>query len=186
MCDVDWWAVVECNLWSLVRSPVGVDHGIHCWWDLISRNSCPVFLYVTGFSGRGNLIHNIILYYLKKKIMHIYILTLEVIIIMQSVFPILLWRRGPGSVRVLCKEYGYNLPGHLQVNWPRNYPDKLVWHHLCTMWIDGSVVEFRLCILWSLVDLQNWRSRYTLLMKPNELSVFPYVAHKFSANFRSW
>ena len=32
----------------------------------------------------------------------------------------------------------------------------------------GSVVEFRLCDRW--FDLQWWRSRYTLLMRPSKLS----------------
>ena len=26
----------------------------------------------------------------------------------------------------------------IQVNWPRNYHDNLIWCHLCAIWIDGS------------------------------------------------
>ena len=29
-----------------------------------------------------------------------------------------------------------------QVKWSRINHDKLIWHHLCAMWIGGSVVEF--------------------------------------------
>ena len=38
-----------------------------------------------------------------------------------------------------------------QVNWLRNCHDKLILHHLCAMLTTSSVVEFWLCILWSLV-----------------------------------
>ena len=37
------------------------------------------------------------------------------------------------------------------------------------MWTSSSVVEFRLCILWSLVQSPGGRSWYTLLMRPNKI-----------------
>ena len=45
-----------------------------------------------------------------------------------------------------------SLAKHTQVNWPCNYHDLLIWHHLCAMWAYDSVVEFQFCILWSLVQ----------------------------------
>ena len=49
VCDVNWW--LSCRV-SALQSVVagsssrGGDHSIHCWWDLLGRNSCPVFPYV--------------------------------------------------------------------------------------------------------------------------------------------
>ena len=54
-----------CILWLLVRSPVGGDHSIHCWWDLIrskqlsSGSVCHAQVF-GRFFGHGNSIHKII------------------------------------------------------------------------------------------------------------------------------
>ena len=56
---------------------------------------------------------------------------------------ILLGRRDPGGNDVLCKSIDVTYKTH-QVNWPCNCHVWLVWHCLCVIWIDGSVVEFQL------------------------------------------
>ena len=61
-----------------------------------------------------------------------------------------LGRRSSGVDRVLCKSTDVIYKTY-PINCLRIYQDGLVWHRLCVMWTSSCGVEFRLCILLSLV-----------------------------------
>ena len=64
-------------------------------------------------------------------------------------FLFLLGRSGLRGDRVLCKEYGCNLPDTFRLIGRAIIMTSLF--GLRAMWTVGSMVEFRVCILWSLV-----------------------------------
>ena len=82
-----------------------------------------------------------------------------------------LGRRKPGGGRVLCK--GNTYPSrHIRSKWSRNLPWLVNSASItCGMnrWHSGRVSDPAYCGCW--FDLQWWRSRYTLLMRPNKVKI---------------
>ena len=81
-----------------------------------------------------------------------------------------LGRRSPGSGRVLCRDY---VPSrHIRSKWSRNSPWLVNSASLrCGMnrWPSGRVSASAYCGRW--FDLQWWRSRCALLIRPNKVVI---------------
>ena len=88
----------------------------------------------------------------------------------------------PGGNHVFCKSTDLTYKTH-QVRWPHSCHDYLIWHHLCVIWTDGSVVEFRLCILWLLVRSLRYLSLKRRIYKRNSKKIFLISKSDFNVAF---
>ena len=50
---------------------------------------------------------------------------------------------------------------HIQVNWPRNFHDQLIWYHLRAICTVGSDLDFRLCARSPVVEITVYTAHET-------------------------